>query len=63
MDKPLVVGSRGHWGYFRYDSRLEPTGPAVVLTLHPRTAHIRYQRRDGRNKMRWVKLSRLRVVA
>lgn len=64
MLNTLTPGMRVHVDTLPYRHGLAATGTALVLAVHPRTAHIRYQRRrDGRIITRWIKRTRLELAA
>lgn len=63
MLESLTPGQRVWVDSLSYRHGLAATGTVLILAVHPRTAHIRYQRRrDGRIITRWIKRSRLEVA-
>lgn len=59
MPTPLSPGARvawsSGWPYYRSFS-------GIVRSVGRRTVHVETRRADGRRKLRWVKLERLRIV-
>lgn len=58
----LAPGQRVYFCLHGNSRKLAAEGPALILTVHPRTAHIRYRRGDGRIMQRWIKRTRLEIA-
>ena len=59
FDLPLRAGGLAYWLHQASDAVYGWRPVVKVLVVHPRTAHIEVQRRNGTTKRRWVKLRSL----